>query len=132
MRALTKEADEPPPLRSVSILLVEDDLDLLELMAAYLEARGARVVRAPTCADAREALARSRFDLMVSDIDLPDGNGHELLAGAVDRIGAAVALTGRRDGSTIDASRLAGFDVHLIKPCDPEIVAHVAATLTKR
>jgi DNA-binding response OmpR family regulator len=121
---------EPRPLRSVTILLVEDDLDLLELLADYLEARGARVVRAGTFALAQRALALERFDLLVSDIDLPDGNGHDLLAQRRGRVGAAVALTGRRDGDSMDASRTAGFHAHLIKPCDPDILARVAATLT--
>ena len=121
---------EPAPLRAVTILLVEDDLDLLALLADYLEARGARVVRAATFALADRALLAERFDLLVSDIDLPDGNGHDLLAERRERIGAAVALTGRRDGDSMDASRAAGFHAHLIKPCDPEILVRVAATLT--
>jgi DNA-binding response OmpR family regulator len=121
---------EPAPLRAIRILLVEDDLDLLELLADYLEECGAHVVRAGTFALARRALAAQHFDLLVSDIDLPDGNGHELLAERAGRVRAAVVLTGRRDGASVDASRAAGFDAHLIKPCDPEILVRVAATLT--
>lgn len=121
---------ERTPLLSASILLVEDDLDLLELLARYLEARGARVVRATTCELARCALVAEHFDLLVSDIDLPDGNGHELLAESRDRVDAAVALTGRRDDASLDASRAAGFHAHLVKPCDLEMLVHVAASLT--
>ena len=128
VRMHPRPIDSPPAL-SGSVLLVEDDLDLLEFLAAYLEARGARVVRAATCELARAALAGERFDLLVSDIDLPDGNGHDLLLEARDRIAAAVALTGRRDGDSVDASRAAGFDAHLIKPCEPEILARVVASL---
>lgn len=61
-----------------NILLVEDDAALSEGIALALRAQGT-VRRCPTLAEAREALRRAGFDLMILDINLPDGSGLALL-----------------------------------------------------
>ena len=61
-----------------NILLVEDDDALSEGIALALRAQGT-VRRCPTLAEAREALGRAGFDLMILDINLPDGSGLALL-----------------------------------------------------
>lgn len=61
-----------------NILLVEDDDALSEGIALALRAQGT-VRRCPTLAEARKALGRAGFDLMILDINLPDGSGLALL-----------------------------------------------------
>lgn len=61
-----------------NILLDEDDDALSEGIALALRAQGT-VRRCPTLAEAREALGRAGFDLMILDINLPDGSGLALL-----------------------------------------------------
>ena len=61
-----------------NILLVEDDAALSEGIALALRAQGT-VRRCPTLAKARETLGRAGFDLMILDINLPDGSGLALL-----------------------------------------------------
>jgi DNA-binding response OmpR family regulator len=117
-------------LDGVSILLVEDDGDLRELLAMVLHGHGAAVTSAATLAEARDALRRHTHDVLVTDLGLPDGHGHvlghEALRGGVS---ATIALTGDKRDETVDASRASGFRLHLAKPIDPEMLAHVVASL---
>lgn len=117
-------------LRGLSILLVEDDDDLRELLCYVLCEHGAEVTGAGTIAEAREALRAQTHDVMVTDLGLPDGHGHvlggEALAGGV---AAAIALTGDKNEETLDASSASGFRLHLAKPFDPQMLAHVVASL---
>ncbi|HJX29180.1 MAG TPA: response regulator, partial [Thermoanaerobaculia bacterium] len=61
-----------------SILHVEDDADLREVVGAIIE-QAADVERAQDLAEARKQLARRRFDLVILDLALPDGSGMDLL-----------------------------------------------------
>lgn len=119
-----------PMLQGLSILLVEDDDDLRELLALTLGQHGARVTSAGSIAEAREALRTSMHDVLVTDLGLPDGHGHvlgdEARAGGV---GVTIALTGDKRDDIVDASSASGFRLHLAKPIDPETLAFVVASL---
>ena len=109
-----------PPAAAATILLVEDEPSTLRLMARLLRGLGHEVVAAGTVAAALEA-ARSRpFDLIVSDIGLPDGTGLDLIRRAVALLGPvpAIALTGYGMEEDVRRSREAGFHSHLTKPID--------------
>ena len=75
---------------------------------------------AGTIASAVEELEAGAFDLIVSDIGLPDGSGLELMRRAVARHGPlpAIALTGYGREEDVRLSHEAGFAVHLTKPID--------------
>ena len=62
------------------VLVVDDEVTLLKNVARSLRAVGFEVITAPDCADAREALSRSHVDALCLDINLPDGDGLDLLA----------------------------------------------------
>lgn len=62
------------------ILIVDDDTELLFLMSEYLNASGFETELASGAAQARVCLARSRFDLIVSDFNMPGESGLDLLA----------------------------------------------------
>ena len=120
----------PAMLRGLSILVVEDDDDLRELLRHVLSEHGADVTGAATIAEARGALRARMHDVMVTDLGLPDGHGHvlgnEAVAGGVS---AAIALTGDKNEETLDASSASGFRLHLAKPFDPQMLVHVVASL---
>ena len=64
-------------------MLVEDDVDNLELLAACLEAEGASVFSAGSIASALAMTIGERIDVVVSDLELPDGEGCALRVVAV-------------------------------------------------
>jgi CheY-like chemotaxis protein len=116
------------------VLVVEDAPDTLEMLRLFLTARG----YAPTaCASAAEALdvaARAHFDIIVTDIGLPNINGYELLrrlrAESPHLASApAIALTGYAAEADVAAARAAGFDSHVAKPFEPEALGEAVEKL---
>lgn len=124
----------PPNLVGARILLVEDDVDLLELLAEQLGRHGAAVTCAKSSMEARGALRDAHYDILVTDLGLPDGTGHELASDARrdGRVRAAIALTGDRDEDTMLASHAMGFVAHITKPCDGDTLARVAEVAAQR
>lgn len=98
------------------ILLVEDHDDSLRAMSRLLEHADHEVTCASTVAQARSLCARRKFDLLVCDIGLPDGDGWELGALARECGIPGVAVTGYGYAADVARSREAGFAEHLTKP----------------
>lgn len=99
------------------VLLVEDNIDAETVLRLSLESRGHSVVTARTVSEALDAIARESFDVLVSDIGLPDGSGLDVIAAVANRF-PAIALSGYGMEENLRASREAGFVDHLIKPVD--------------
>jgi CheY-like chemotaxis protein len=110
----------PPGLSRLNILLVEDDPTTLRLLARLLRNLGHQVEVADTIASASEAAETIGFDMVVSDIGLPDGSGLDLMRRITARRGRvpSIALTGYGTEEDIIRSREAGFSAHLTKPID--------------
>jgi signal transduction histidine kinase/ActR/RegA family two-component response regulator len=108
-----------PALRP-RILFVEDHADTAQVMASILENNGYQVRVAGSIAAAL-SLATDPFDVLVSDIGLPDGSGVDLMRELRGR-GAfpAIALSGYGGAQDVKRSRASGFRRHLIKPIDPD------------
>jgi DNA-binding response OmpR family regulator len=113
-------------------LVVEDDPDIVELVALYLSKEGFTV---DSVGDGREALRRvrgGRFDLLILDLQLPGLDGLTLCA-AIRREGAArdlpvVMLTARGDETDRIVGLEMGADDYIVKPFSPkELVARVRA-----
>ncbi|HUE36685.1 MAG TPA: ATP-binding protein, partial [Candidatus Acidoferrum sp.] len=106
-----------PGAKNIRILLVEDHEPTRTTLVGLLLRRRYEVAAAATAAEAR-ALAEARsFDLLITDIGLPDGNGYDLmneLAGK-NRL-RGIALTGYGMEHDVARSENAGFDAHLTKP----------------
>jgi two-component system CheB/CheR fusion protein len=125
----------PRGLAGLSVLLVDDTLDTLESFGMLLELEGARVTTAPSGQHALEAAAAARegFDLILSDVAMPDMDGLELMRRLrrMERCAdvPAIALTGF--GRASDAARAieAGFDTHLSKPVGLETLIHAVMRL---
>ena len=99
------------------VLLVEDHADTAKVMARVLRAWGYHVFAANDVGTALRIAAAERFDLLISDIGLPDGTGLELMRELLARRPIkGIALTGYGLDSDIQATRSAGFDAHLTKP----------------
>jgi DNA-binding NtrC family response regulator len=101
-----------------SILVVEDEADLRQLIADRLEAKGFAVGQAPCRADALERLAGYAYDGLVVDLRLPDGNGMDVLQTAIDRYPQirSVVMTGFGGiEDAVTALKLGAIDF-LVKP----------------
>ncbi|HEX8833255.1 MAG TPA: ATP-binding protein, partial [Abditibacteriaceae bacterium] len=125
----------PPELKGLRVLVVDDEPDTCALLRVILEGCGAQVHTSGSVADALEALAEQSFDVLISDIGLPDEDGYSLLA-------KARVLTGER-GAKLPAAALtayvsekdrirafqAGFQIHVPKPFSASEVVAVVANL---
>jgi len=107
-----------PERRALNLLLVEDDLMTSRIMARLLRQVGHTVTTANTLEGALR-VASPDFDLVVSDIGLPDGSGLDLMRRINEAHGlCGIALTGFGADEDIERSRQAGFVTHLTKPID--------------
>ena len=104
---------------SVHILLVEDDEDTAAMLSALLELHRYRVDVAHSVADAVRKSAVQRWDLLISDIRLPDGTGLDLMQRLGEqRARHAIAMSGFGSPEDVRRSLDAGFDEHMVKPLD--------------
>jgi signal transduction histidine kinase len=103
--------------RALKILLVDDHQDTCAALEKLLALRGHLVAVTHNVRSAMEAAARNKFDLLISDIALPDGTGMELMMQlrAVANI-PGIAISGFGNNGDIERSFEAGFAEHLIKP----------------
>jgi PAS domain S-box-containing protein len=115
------DLDTPVPAahRAARILLVEDHVATRETLARLLARRGHQVERAGSVAQAIEVANHSEFDLIISDLGLPDGDGRDLMLALQQKSHVpAIALSGYGMKSDIEESKAAGFDEHFTKPVD--------------
>jgi signal transduction histidine kinase len=122
-------------LDGVRVLVVDDDEDTRELVQHMLAEQGAVVSSASSAEEALSLLTRSPPDVLLSDIGMPDVNGYSLIQSIrgmpADRGGKtpAVALTAYAREGDRDRAFSAGFQAHVTKPVDPEMLAAVVASL---
>jgi signal transduction histidine kinase len=123
-------ADGPPP-RRLRILLVEDHEDTARAMSWLLKRGGHDVKVAHNVADAVAMGAAAHFDLLISDIGLPDGTGLDVIRQMPRRDIPAIALTGFGMEHDVARSLEAGFTEHLTKPVNFQKLEAVISTLSK-
>jgi CheY-like chemotaxis protein len=105
--------------RALRVLFVEDHEDSNRSLTALLKRRGYDVYSAYDVASAVSAAENFPFDVLVSDMGLPDGTGNDLIAQlSQNRSVFGIALTGYGMENDIQESQSAGFRHHLIKPVD--------------
>jgi PAS domain S-box-containing protein len=135
-RTAGPETSEAAPSAAASaglrILLVEDHEDTRYVFQAMLSQKGHSVKCAAT-GEAALALASSEaFDLVISDLGLPDFSGTELMTILQERYSLrGVALSGYGMEEDIRRSKSAGFAYHLTKPVDPAKIDQLLANLTR-
>ena len=114
------------------ILLVEDDTDLRDELAEYLTGCGYRVQGVGSVQAAEAALGES-FDLLLLDINLPDGSGLELCRRLRPYLRSGIVMcTGRHERALRIGGLKDGADAYLIKPVDPEELEATLASVLRR
>jgi signal transduction histidine kinase len=109
------------PIHLRRILLVEDHKPTALVLRHLLTRRNYAVVATASLAEARAVASRENFELLISDIGLPDGDGYELMAELHGRHGlVGIALTGYGMEEDVSRSQAAGFVAHLTKPVSVE------------
>ena len=115
---------EPEAVGKARILYVEDEEDLLFLIAKRLEWEGFSVEKAMTCEQALAALKKSRPDLMILDLMLPDGSGLGILDFVRSEEALAdlpvIILTGIGHTEAVEDGFVAGTNAYLTKPVTTE------------
>ena len=126
-------------LHGVRVLLVEDHRDTAELLRTVLGEQGAGVHVAGSLAEALATLAAREFDVLVSDIAMPDGTGYELIAHMRDGARAtgraplpAVAVTAFVGGEDRARALAAGFVDYAAKPIEPALLVDSVARAVAR
>ncbi len=111
----------------MKILLVEDHQDTANVFSRILLLLGYAVLVTHTKAAARLAAEEYPFDLLLCDINLPDGNGYDLLRELQARQPGLIGIALTAEGNA-QRSRAAGFRVHLTKPVSADQLNQAIAT----
>jgi two-component system, cell cycle response regulator len=126
----------PFDLRGVSILVVEDDPDALELMGMFLRPTGATVRQARDGYEALLLAHQDRPDVVFCDLRMPRLDGHALVDRFKrdERLSAVpvIATTALGDDADVMHTCLAGFAGHLVKPILPEMVDALLQEVLKK
>jgi PAS domain S-box-containing protein len=133
----TKEpAVAPVELADLKILVVEDELDALDLLAIDLREQGAKVTGVASASEALEQLHKRHFDLIISDIGMADTDGYALIRQVREQEGAqgehipAIALTAYARAQDRVQAIAAGYNTHVAKPVDIRELVSVVKCLT--
>ena len=125
-------------LSGLRVLVVDDELDTRELVAALLTTCGAEMVSVGSAAEALDQMERQRFDLLISDIGMPEMNGYDLIATIrqlTEEQGGrtpAVALTAYAGIDDRKRALAAGYEMHIPKPFVAAELISAAIFLAKR
>ena len=108
-------------VQRLRIFIIEDHADTARGLASYLRASGHEVHVALDVRSARQLATEIDYDILLSDIGLPDGNGWDLLEELrARRPITAIAMSGYNTDADRARSKAAGFADHLPKPLTPE------------
>ena len=122
---------------AATILIVDDYPDALDVWDLYLRASGFEVLRAEDGNTALQTACDHVPDLVVMDLELPGLSGCQVASALRQRDDTRhiplIASTGHSLPAKLDAARRSGFDLVLIKPCDPaELVEAIRRHLAAR
>ncbi len=125
-------------LSGLRVLVVDDERDTRELVAAVLTRCGAELVSVGSAAEALDHMERQRFDLLISDIGMPEMNGYDLIA-RIRQLGEehggrtpAVALTAYAGIEDRKRALAAGYEMHIPKPFIAAELISAAILLAER
>ena len=128
----------PHSLSGLRVLVVDDELDTRELVAAVLTTCGAEVVSLGSATEALDQMERQRFDLLISDIGMPEMNGYDLI-GRIRQLAEedggrtpAIALTAYAGIDDRKRALAAGYEMHIAKPFAPAELISAATFLAER
>ena len=99
------------------VLFVDDEAPMRRVVQHALKEHGIEVHTAGTVAEAIELATSQHFDLLISDIGLPDGTGNDVMRELRKHAPVkGIALSGYGQADDLRRSEEAGFDAHLVKP----------------
>jgi DNA-binding response OmpR family regulator len=103
----------------MTVLLVEDHADTRSILGILLNRCGCQTVTAKNVKEARARLEEMPFNILISDLNLPDGDGLDLVREAkqTQKL-TTIAITGRASDEECDQGLKAGVDFYLTKPID--------------
>ena len=111
--------DEEMPTGALRLLVVEDHVDTAMMLSQLLKMSGYSVKIAGSVATALAAAEREKFDMLISDLGLPDATGYDLIKKIRETQNLmGIAMSGYGMDEDIQRSREAGFCEHLVKPVD--------------
>lgn len=125
-------------LSGIKVLVVDDDADSLNFVNFVLEMYDAKVTTVSSADQALQVLPQSKPDVLVSDIGMSQMDGYELLrqirTKAPENGGEipAIALTAYAGEFDQKQALAAGFQIHIPKPVEPEVLARAIARLAER
>jgi two-component system CheB/CheR fusion protein len=127
---------EHQPMIARRVLVVEDQDDAREMLRVLLESMGHVVVEQSDGASAVETIGREHPDVALIDIGLPLMSGYDVARhvrenSLLDDV-VLVALTGYGMDTDVEAAKAAGFDAHLTKPADAQLIAEILTRRTRR
>ncbi len=128
---------ELPRLETVRALVVDDQPDARALICRLIEEQGGNCALAESGAEALRMLGEQYFNILISDIGMPDFDGYDLIRKIRSNPEAkslpAIALTAYARADDRQRALLAGFQMHLSKPVEPrELIAGIASLLNLR
>src|SRR5213080_2519391 len=115
-----------------SVLLIDDDADVLRAVGDYFDRIGYEVGRAETAQAGLEAFDRLRPDVVILDLHLPDVGGLEVLERLRSRGGSVILLTGQGDIETAVRAMQLGAEHFLTKPVDLNHLAAATARVSEK
>jgi signal transduction histidine kinase/ActR/RegA family two-component response regulator len=121
-RPALRSAASRPARTGLRILLVEDNDDSRQVLSLLLRRSSHEIITANNLESARRAVAEHDFDLLISDIELPDGSGFDLMRELAARGIPGIAMSGFASIDDIRMSREAEFAEHLAKPVSLEVL----------
>jgi PAS domain S-box-containing protein len=138
-RSIFKEMQpEPLALQGLRILIVDDETDALDLISMELAQHGAKVTAVTTAEEALQSLSQDNYDVLISDIGMPQMDGYELIRQIrTQEVGTrksipAVALTAYARVQDRMRAILAGYSTHVTKPVEANELVTVVASLAGR
>lgn len=127
---------QPQLLADMKILVVDDEPDIRDLVSFILQEYGVQVTAVASAKEALRSLSESIPDILISDIGMPEVDGYMLIRQVRQRSPEqggrvpAIALTAYAGEINQQQALAAGFQVHVSKPVDPEVLVEAIATLT--
>lgn len=107
----------------LKIYVLEDHADTLRLLLIYLNEDGHSAVGAKSLEEARRDMVGADFQVLLSDIELPDGKGWELVSDPNFPSGVyCISMSGTSRSEDVERTKANGFRKHLRKPLNPDEV----------
>lgn len=121
-------------MNKATLMLLEDDPNLSESVSEYLEDHGYSVTCVYTASEAEDTLYEHKFDLLLLDVNVPDGNGFSLLKNSRKdgNVTPAIFITSRNAMSDVEEGFQSGGDDYLRKPFELKELLLRVQTILKR